>query len=206
MNKTLFSILALIAVVLLVVFVVLPQRGEDTEDVEDTFASYQNEEFEFSFDYRTEPDGYTLVEVEEEARGERIFALNLFDTDEYEELLKAIEEGTPREGPPSIGVEVFDMGESSNIEQWIQDNPQLSNLGQGGSPAQFDEMEVDGVEGRTYLWDGLYTGKSIALPYGENAVVLSVTYLTTEDDIRTYFDTFVDSFEFTGNNATTTTE
>lgn len=132
-----------------------------------------------SFSY---PDGYTLEE-RDESGAHIITLMNGAD-------LPAPEDG---EGPTAITVQIVPNSAGQTTEEWIRTSP-LSNfrLG-GGTPA---EVLVGTESALAFAWDGLYPGTTIAQVRGDRVYAFSVTYLSTEDLIRTHFAQVVASATF----------
>lgn len=99
------------------------------------------------------------------------------------------------EGPTAITVDVFRYLGSMGAEDWARlssnSNFQLSTDGEIGVAA------LSGAEVVTYTWDGLYRGDSVVFAHGDNIVMLSVTYMTPEDTIRTDFANLLATLKLT---------
>ncbi len=99
------------------------------------------------------------------------------------------------EGPTAITLDVYRYLGSMGAENWVRtssnSNFQLSSDGALGV------SELDGAEVVTYTWDGLYRGDSVVFVQGEDIVMLSATYLTPEDAIRSDFSNLLATLKLT---------
>lgn len=180
-------IVLIIAIVVLVLCYFLFVRRDEVKPVPVGYEEYSNEEIGISFEYRVEPSGY--IPIENEVSGKEIFSLSLFDIGAYEELIASED---PREGPTAITVQVFERSPQTSLLEWLE-TEDASNYNLGGMDGR--AIEASAVTGLSYNWSGLYEGRSIALPYADGVVILSVTYLTSNDTIINDYVEFLDSVE-----------
>lgn len=196
MNMKKISIFSLIALIVFFALYFLFTRDSVDVDIEDVrepvaegYEEYTDEKVGLTFEYRIAPNGYTLVENDEQMNEN--LSLTLMNTEEYEELLASED---PREGPTAISIQVFDRSPQTALLEWLE-STDASNyeLGDG----DISPEEISGVTGFSYRWSGLYEGRSVALPYADNVVIISVTYMTPEDVIIDDYNDLLDSFELT---------
>ena len=145
------------------------------------------------FDY---PAKY-FVEVQNLGDGHRAhFALVLYeDTPENRTLIEYPKSVPPREGPPTITIDIFQNNlDASDTEGWVRgSNDSNFKLSPDSvlSPAR-----VGGEAGLRYRWSGLYEGESVAVARPDNIYMFSVTYLSPEDPIRGGFEALLSTVAF----------
>ncbi|MDP3958193.1 MAG: hypothetical protein Q8Q36_01870 [bacterium] len=144
--------------------------------------SYRNEAYGIEFTY---PDGYVLDEKEVGNGERRHYNISLFeDTPFVRDLLAGKVLGT--EAPPSISVDFYQNDlDNQALWAWIR-GTNFSNWKL--SDERYASTTIDGTEAVTYTWDGLYRGESVVFLHGGNVVMLSVTYHTPEDKLRSDFE------------------
>lgn len=153
--------------------------GGSAEAPVQTGNAYSSDTYGISFSY---PDGYTLTERDEPG----VHVITLVDKNNS----PLPEAG---EGPTSITVQIIPNTGSQTADEWIRSSP-LSNFRlSGGTPV---EVLVGTDSALAFAWDGLYPGTTIVQARGEKIYAFSVTYLTTEDPIRTHFAQVVASAVF----------
>ncbi len=153
--------------------------GGSVEAPVQTGGTYSSEVYDISFSY---PEGYVLEERTES--GAHVITLI------HEDNLPLPEAG---EGPTAITVQIVPNTANQTTDEWIRSSP-LSNFRlSGGTPA---EVLVGTESALAFAWDGLYPGTTIAQVRGDTVYAFSVTYLTTEDPIRTHFAQVVASATF----------
>ncbi len=149
--------------------------------------AYTNVEHGISFTY---PDTYILNEMEV-GNGERWhYNITLIDK---EAAANVPQNG---EGPISITIDIFQNNlDKLTIAEWVN-NVSYSNfkLILGGA---LTSITLADKEALAYTWDGLYRGDSIVFEHDGNIVMLSVTYLSPEDDIISDFVNIALSLELT---------
>lgn len=178
-----FVVLALLAG--LAWYVGRPQTmsGENSQPIA---ARYSNTEYGISFKYS---NTYQLEERDAPGSGERRHHIvTLIDTDD---AANVPENG---EGPTAITVEMFQNNlDRQPVETWIRGT---SNSNFKLSPdGALSTTTVYGVTAYSYSWDGLYRGDSVVFEHKNNIFMLSVTYMTPDDQIRKDFDLLVRSVE-----------
>jgi len=144
---------------------------------------YKNPTYGISFKYS---DTYELGE-REVGNGERYqYAILLAD----KELLANLPDAS--EGPPTITIQIFQNDiDKLGIENWVK-NSSYSNY-KLSPDGVLDSMTVAGAETLHYTWDGLYRGESYVFANRDNIVMMSVTYLSQEDQIRKDFAKLISS-------------
>lgn len=150
--------------------------GEVSQDL--SMLTYSSTEYGVSFQY---PDTYVIAERDEPGSSmRRAHTVTLMDRDDAAN----IPEGG--EGPVAITVQFFQNDiDDQTIENWIK-NSSNSNYKLAINET-LRPGTVDGVATLGYTWDGLYRGDSIVFEHKDNIVMMSVTYMSPEDKIRTDF-------------------
>ena len=149
--------------------------------------AYTNVEHGISFTY---PDTYILNEMEVE-NGERWhYNITLID----KEAATSVRENS--EGPTSVTVDIFQNNlDNLTIAEWVN-NSSYSNF-KLMLKGVLTSLTIADREALAYTWEGLYRGDSIVFEHGEDIVMLSVTYLSPEDDIISDFVNIALSLELT---------
>lgn len=154
----------------------IPQPGMAPQE---TSERYMNDDYGVSFSY---PKGYYLREHEAGTSDRQQTAVVLVeDTQENRDLL----DGTatePREGPPSITVDLYQNPEKLSAKDWIAHDTNWNK-----DIDVLSEVVVGGKPGVAFPWDGLYAGRSMVITSGDKAYVFSVTWMTSEDQINKDF-------------------
>lgn len=143
--------------------------------------TYSDANFGVSFTY---PDTYVLSETDtqssQDASG-RIATIVLVDKVAAANIPEA------GEGPTSITFDIYVANPLfTSLDAWIRGSQQ-SNF-QLSRDSVISPASIAGIEALSYTWDGLYMGRSVALPHGEEILVASVTSLTPNDVILSDFE------------------
>lgn len=149
-----------------------PQVSDGTERL-----TYTNAAYGISFEY---PNTYELQEREVGDGHRYHYSITLIDK---EALANIPQNG---EGPPTVNVDIYQNNlDQLSIETWVR-GTNFSNfkLSPDGLLAS---TNIAGVPALSYTWDGLYRGESVVFTHKENVVMLSVTYLAQDDQIRRDF-------------------
>lgn len=167
----------------------LSQTSTATHVGEDSMTTYVNVADHFSFEY---PSSLYLKQ-RSVSRGEepKLSIVLVRNTDENVDFVEGRTQDV-REGPTAVTFEVYDNPTNLSPEAWAE---QDKNWGIHASSVSV--VAVDGVNGSSYAWSGLYEGRSVILPQGEDMIVLSVTWMSPEDQILKDFETILDSAAFT---------
>ena len=146
-------------------------------------STYANSIYGISFSY---PDTYALQE-REVGNGERYhYVITLIDKGA---LANIPQDG---EGPPAISIDIYQNDiEKQKIEKWIRGNG-FSNFKLSPDGA-ISTTTVAALEAYAYTWDGLYRGESVVFAHRENIIMVSVTYLSPDDAIRSDFSNILAS-------------
>ena len=140
------------------------------------FLTYQKLQYGISFAY---PSYYALSEVTD-AR-----------TDTFSATLISASATIPinSEGPPSISMEAFPNLAHVPLEQWLVAHAAQSNYLLPGVSST--SITVAGLPAISYIWSGLYNGRSVAFSSGDNIFIFTGTYDSPEDQIKKDFDVFL---------------
>ncbi len=170
----------------------LEEGGEttygDCMSADAALRTYRNRDVGISFSY--DPLYYLFErEAGTPERPQTAVAL-LEDTEEN----RAMIDGTTtesREGPTAITVDIYENTGGLSPLAWAEQDTNW-NIG----TKKTEPAAVGGESGVSFLWDGLYQGKSIIIVKGPKVYVFSVTWLTPEDRIRVDFDALLASVRF----------
>ncbi len=152
-----------------------------------------NQELQFSFQYPSGEEGYTLIEPpipETTASGLRKVYL-IMSSPEYIAFQSS---SSGAETPPSVSVFVLQRPPAAadetasrleRLQEWASQNPQFSSwLARTGGP---EEVEVDGVKAWHYFTDGTYQQEVYLIGYQDNIYVFTGQYIEETDPIRSMF-------------------
>lgn len=157
---------------------------------EETLRAYTNPALSIRFEYRVEPDGYILIDQQEENVPDTSLVdyVSLFDTSEYLELVVSSE---PREAPPGISILVFENSNDETALEWIAAHDIVSNA----SLALTEPVEtlVSGESAIRYTTDGLYTTDNIVVAHNGNIYLFTGGYTSEEAVIRDDFEDIINS-------------
>ena len=160
-----------------------------TEDVPTNgVALYGSDTYGISFAY---PTFYYLRESEagtaERPQGSIVL---VEDTEENRNLLDGVST-EPREGPTSITIDIYENPDQLSALAWVErdTNWTISNRAT-------TTVAVGGFEGISFVWDGLYAGKTVIVAADGKAYVFSVTWMTDQDRIISDFSALLETVGF----------
>jgi len=196
-NVLIIGALVLIFIIGFFGFTRVTDRAVQNEHIptgEVVLETHEDTEVGFSFQYRTEPDGYTLLELPRDSYTDPAFVklYTLAPTREYENFIQDTEAS---EGPPSIGIAVFENTQKQSASVWVDAHPSLSNMGLVTGDVARDEV-VGGANAVRYTIDGLYRNDTVAIAHGGYIFLLSGAYLEEGSRIHEDFKTLVTSVTF----------
>jgi hypothetical protein len=100
------------------------------------------------------------------------------------------------EGPRAITFDFFQNKEKLTPEQWVKQssfsNFKLSHDG------MIERLDFGGKPAVSYIWDGLYSGKSLVTTTSGDILVISVTYDGNTDARLTDYKSILSTVEFIG--------
>lgn len=147
----------------------------------------------FRFEYPKGPDGYldtgegfTFSDDPSFIKG-----IMLVNKKEYEAMKENTE---PREGPPTIQIQVYRNPERQQSAVWLDSHPQETNINLAVSEP--GEASVGGVTALRFTADGLYASDVYVVTVGEYVFLLRGEYIDKNSDIYRTFTDIVDNFEF----------
>jgi len=146
----------------------------DTPAESGVVSMYSNDAYGISFSY---PADLYLFERKDAGTPERP-QLSLFLVENTEEN-RAVLEGRstePREGPIGITVDVYQNPEELSAQEWMRNDTNWTVANSEAEP-----VTVNGREGVSYTWSGLYEGRTVVVAEGDKAYVFTATWMTTED-------------------------
>lgn len=199
-NRSLIFLLAGIAILMIAGGVYyLTTRPKDTPPAEvETPVTEIPEETEAASvkTYRTAsglsfmyPSTYVAISPEMlDLRAEEV--VNLFDRDDYEDLESSTE---PREGPPSISLQVFDNPDNQSAGAWIQDHAGAVNY--DDTLGRLQPRRISGEDAVAYRFTGLYEGDAMAFVANGKMYLFMVTWMGPNDRIRDDFEDVLNSIK-----------
>ncbi len=186
MKKALVFIALVGAIVLVWVSIAKVVRIEDGRMAEEAIktARYSSDKPELAFDY---PSHYVL-DQEDLSTGQRErYSVTLIEKSAAEDMERT-------EGPTAITIDMYQNDLDMYTAEGFATSTADSNwkLGNGDlAPAL-----VDGKEGVSYTWSGLYEGRSVVIARPDYVYVFSVTWMTSEDQILKDFDAILSNATF----------
>ncbi|OGG47056.1 hypothetical protein A2671_01540 [Candidatus Kaiserbacteria bacterium RIFCSPHIGHO2_01_FULL_49_13] len=156
--------------------------------------TYTSNAYKISFQY---PGTYFVSEKDmsgSELRGHHVVML-MEDTAENRSLADGTYSGPPREGPPTINVDIFQNNlDNQSPENWVK-NSSISNY-KLSPDGLLSSTAVGGEQALRYTWSGLYNGVSYVAAHGDNMFMFSGTSLAPQDPITRDFEDVVRSVQF----------
>ncbi|MEK7124786.1 MAG: hypothetical protein AAB864_00055 [Patescibacteria group bacterium] len=150
-------------------------------------ALFTNSEFNFTLNYRQEPDGYVIVP--RPITGGALYAITMYQYADYQ-ALRAKKYG--QEGPPGISLAIYPNPKDQFPWEWVKVNT-ISNYALGNK--RIAPGSVDGKLAASYTWSGLYESESVAIAHRKRIYLLSVGSLSSGDQIRADFKDIVSRLE-----------
>jgi hypothetical protein len=106
------------------------------------------------------------------------------------------------EGPTAITFDIYQNNiDNQSLVQWL-DTSSASNFKL--STGTYATTSIASVPAVTYMWSGLYEGRTVAFLHNNNIVALSVTYMTPDDPNLGVYDIVRTSLELSTGIATST--
>lgn len=147
---------------------------------------YSSDTYDISFQY---PENYVIEE--RDAAGSEMRAHHTIVLMDRDDAANIPQNG---EGPTAITVDIFQNNlDRQTAEGWIK-NSNNSNYKLAISDT-LRSGTVGGVPALGYTWDGLYRGDSLVFEHKGAIIMMSVTYMSPEDRIRTDFAQILSSVE-----------
>jgi hypothetical protein len=169
---------------------VVGQNGDGSQTSQVITDTYINRDVGFQLNYRSEPNGYVVVE--EKVGLENVpHAVTVMLESEYQELLESTE---AREGPPAISVVTYPNTDNMQSEAWALANTNFSNIGL--KVGDISPATVGGASAIRYTADGLYMSDTVVVAHGGYVYVISGQYLEPSSTIKLDFQPFLNSFRF----------
>lgn len=148
--------------------------------------SYANDGLGLSFTF---PAGYLLAEEDANTPTHRKHHITLI---REEDAVPVVAGG---EGPTAITIDVDqDLSRTAPYDDVLSIVQSTSvynfQLGDG----TYERTSVDGTPAVHYTWSGLYQGETTAFIHNGQVILLSVTYMSPSDQIRTDYQNLLSSF------------
>lgn len=183
-SKYSIALLIVIAASIAVFIVWYPKdKAVETTDTR-TLKTFYNPQYGIAFNY---PDSYEVKE-HDSTEGTKHHTIVVGD--------KAALSNVPQnsEGPAVISIDIYDNVARDSAEKWIRGN-NFSNY-KLSQDAKLSTTTVAGIPALSYPWDGLYPSISIVFPQKTSIYMLSVGYLSPEDQQYKDFAGIVSSIQF----------
>lgn len=189
MKKTLIALVILILLGAGAYYLANIDKEETAQNAESQYATFSKSELGLEFKYKTGKDGYVIDERIPADIGELVRVL----------IVKRVEdaEKTPPVGgewPPAINISVFQNTKKQFAGVWAEENVQYSNINLKTSDVK--EVVVGGANAVQYTADGLYASDNVVVAHGDNIYVINGQFMDAGDDIRSDFQSIVDSIKF----------
>ncbi|MGB4076253.1 MAG: hypothetical protein WBK28_00930 [Minisyncoccia bacterium] len=139
---------------------------------------YSNGTYGISFSY---PSGYVLSEkrtIEDGAH--HITVVKETDT---------VPEGG--EGPPALSLDIYPIPKDTETITDFIETASISNFGLGDGT--YTTLLMGSTNAVRYAWSGLYEGETVAFLHNGRVIMISVTFISPTDPIRTDFDALLTS-------------
>ena len=150
---------------------------------------YSNADLSLSFQYPSNLFLYERNDVGTEAAPQTAIVL-VDDTEDNRAVLEG-RSTEPREGPTAISITALRNTQKLNAADWVKNDTNWTVANSAATP-----VTVNGHEGVTYTWSGLYEGRSVVVTTDTHVYVFSVTWMTPEDQIIRDFDMVLNSATF----------
>ena len=175
MNRAILYILALIVVIVGGFAIFTNNNAGENVPPALKFNTYVNEKFGITFDY---PEGYVMDEVERGSAKRRHYVISLIREEDREPRLNS-------EGPTGITLDIYqsDSNRVSAVDWLLKSGDSNFNLSDG----TYASTTIDGKDALTYHWSGLYEADSTVFEINEGLVLVTVTYISTDDENSQYF-------------------
>ncbi len=144
-----------------------------TPSAKASMVPYSNTEYGISFEY---PSNLYLSEKEMSSSSPE-FSISLVESS-----------STVEESPVSIFVDVYKNKNDLSAKEWISKETNWTVAGQ-----TMKDVEVRGLAGVIYTYDGLYPGKAYVFTSKGRTYVLSVNWLSLNDQLIKDFDMIINS-------------
>jgi len=149
-------------------------------------STYQNEEYNLSFEYPSNLYLYEGLNQGTETRPQLALFL-VEDTQENRDVLEG-RATEAREGPIGISVDVYQNPEELSASEWVQNDTNWTV-----ATSEAEPVTVAGKEGVSFTWSGLYEGRTVVVTEGDKAYVMSTTWMTPEDHTLSDFELVLNS-------------
>ncbi len=194
MKKNAIVLVIILAVVIGGAYYYSIDQKTDREDKmmkdKDSVMMDQDKDLGLSFDHTVVPNNYILEEaplsVNDDKNLEKAYLL-LRKADKEE--LDRSPDG--REGPPSMTIYVFN-GDDVDLTTWLQEKSGFTNY----SGQETQDVTVGEQKALQYQWEGLYKGRSIAVPYDGKIYFFVANYSELSDGRLGDFDTLLNTVSF----------
>ena len=171
-TQTTVATIFIVIIAIAGIFYFSSKKGPD--EMKNT-ATYTNTSYGVSFEY---PAHYFLTE-REVGNGERHHYLVMLveDTEFNRDLIAGKILGT--EGPIAITLDIYQNNlDKLTAEMWMKNTSESNfKLGNGS----YDVGIAGGLQVVSYLWDGLYRGKTVAIANDNNVYAFTATYNADSD-------------------------
>lgn len=188
MKKILFLLLLLLVGGSLFFF--FPKKNPAVDLKQAGWKQFSSTQLDFTFLY---PPQYLILEnaVTEPTQIYKTLTL-IEDTADNRLFLEG--KGGVREGPTAMVIAIYPNAKQTPLVEWLEQTPSANKKLASKEPKAFTFARQSGY---TYTWSGLYEGRTIAIPYKNTVVTLSVTSLNEKDAIVSDFENLLTTFTFT---------
>lgn len=169
------------------------KNGNEQEKTQDVvMQKFQNDGAGIGFEYRVQPDGYTLtgdVDVRDD-NSVTEYRFYLTATEEHLSYLSRM----PGEGGPGISIRVFENKENLSLKDWTETKTMESNYHLAFTPMR--DTSVGGVPAVTYERDGLYAGTAVVASHNNKIYIIDGDNPDPESKMKADFNQLLQSIWF----------
>lgn len=181
MKPVILGIVLALAVLVTGYMFTLPLAPSLTNETQNLL-TYASEVHGVSFSY---PAEYLLAEEEQGDYKSGHYAITLIHENDAVPVIGG------GEGPTAVTIDIYENTEEQTLYAWVTNtNESDYHLGDG----TYASTSVGSAEAIHYGWSGLYEGETIAFLHEGSVVAVSVTYQSPADEVRTVFETVLDTF------------
>jgi len=146
-------------------------------------STYGNLQFQY-------PSGYFIKESDQRTSDQPQYTIVLFeDTQENRDLVEG-RNTTPREGPPTITVDIYANSQNLTPSQWIKKSTYWDRI------EKDSDTLLSGTHAEIYNFDGLYAGKLTIAAKDDFMYIFSVGWTDPNAQMVRDYDMVINAVQF----------